>query len=389
MFHTFVSIRIKAIVLTLLPVLALIFMGCSGVIYPSFSHQGKLLDSSGNPVANGTYTVVYKLYHAATGGTAVYTESNSVTVTDGYFDSDFGASNVDPKIFSEQTWLEISVNGETLTPRQLLRGAPYASGLVAGSAAVGPEPITYTYSTYDNLGSAFFAANTDSSVTGGSGLTAITTALIPSGSANKADVAAVRGLAKSDGTFGTGAYGGIFVSEGYRGIYAEGHDNYYAGYFESSAGIYVQGSCTGCALALIAKNIDENIIAPGDFVATVGVEVDPDYGLPILLVRKATAGDNIVGVAERAMTRNEYDEGALTRVGYEKATGLAQPEGYVSIITEGLVQAHLSQKPTLETGTFITISGTEAIPTLNIDESIAQVMSESDESGLQWILLNR
>lgn len=388
MFRVFVSTRIRGIVLAFLPLFSLILIGCGTFVYPTFSHQGKLLDSSGNPVADGSYTVMYRLYHASTGGTAVYTDTNSVTITDGYFDSAFGATDVDPKIFSEQTWLEITINGETLTPRQFLRGAPYASGLVAGSAAIGPKPITYTYNTYDNLGSAFFVANTDTSAKGGSGLTAITTAQLPVGP-DRLDVAAVRGLSMdTDSSTSTGTYAGIFVSEDFRGLYAKGRTGDYAGWFAGD--IYVSGNCLGCTMALVAQNSGESVIQPGDFVTALGVEVDPDYGIPILLIRKAAAGDTILGVAESALNRSDYYEDTLAQLGYEKVTGTIEQTDYVSVVTEGLVQAHLPQSTTLDTGDFITMAGNDAVSTtLNINESVAQVMSDADETGLQWILLNR
>lgn len=388
MFRILVASRIKWILLTFLPLLALVLISCSSFVYPSFSHQGKLLDSSGNPVADGSYDVVYKLYHGSSGGPAVYTEANIVNITDGYFNSEFGAADVDPKIFSEQTWLEISVNGEILTPRQLLRGAPYASGLVAGSAAIGSKPVTYTYGTHDNLGSALFVANTDFSDAGGSGLTAITTAQPIIGSPYRLDVAAVRGIALGDDDDATGSYGGIFVSEDFRGLYADdGDGSVYAAYFGGD--IYVSGNCVGCMMAMIAQNSGEDFIEPGDFVAAIGVEVDPDYGIPVILVRKATAGDTILGVAESAMSRGEYHEDTLTQLGYEKVAGTVIQEGYVSVVTEGLVQARLPHESTLETGAFITAEGGEADTTLSIDNSVAQVMSETDGSGLNWILLNR
>jgi hypothetical protein len=385
------STRIRGIVAVFLPFLALFFIACGTTLYPTFSHQGKLLDSSGNPVADGNYTVMYRLYHESSGGTPVFTDTNTVAVTDGYFNSDFGASSADPKIFAEQTWLEITVNGETLTPRQFLRGAPYASGLVAGSAAVGSQPVTYTYSAYDNLGSAFFAANTDSSDTGGSGLTAVTTAQIPESSSYKTDVAAVRGLAVDyDSSLLTGSYAGIFVSEDYRGIYADGGGNsgaardWYAAYFEGN--IYVTGDCYGCAVALTSQNAGDTVIEPGDFVTAVGVVVDPDYDIPILQVRKATANDTILGVADSAMSRGAYREDALTQVGYDIRDGSINKNDYLSVVTEGVVQARLSQETVPAIGDFITAEGVATASNIN---SVAQVMSEADESGLQWVLLNR
>ena len=384
-----VSHRIKGIALAFLPLLTLILISCGTTIYPTFSHQGKLLDSSGNPVADGNYTVVYRLYHEVTDGTAVYTDTNTVAITDGYFNSSFGAIDVDPKIFSERTWLEVTVNGETLAPRQYMQGAPYASGLVAGSAAIGSQPITYTYSGYDNLGSSFFVANTDSSAMGGSGLTAVNTAELVNGSPAKLDAAAIRGLSiDTDLDSFTGTYAGIFVSEDYRGIYVHGDSsNWYAAYFDGD--VNIAGNCIGCALAMTAQNRGEATIERGDFVTAVGVEVDAEYGFPIIFVRKAVAGDAVLGVASRAMYRGDYHEGALTQIGYEQMDGNIDRNGYLSVATEGLVQAQLAANNTLNIGDYIAFNATGLTAISSANDSVAQVMSEADKSGLQWILLNR
>ena len=387
MFSIHVSRRIRGIALAFLPLLTLVLISCGTVIYPTFSHQGKLLDSSGNPVTDGNYAVVYKLYHASTGGTAVYTDTNTVAITDGYFTSDFGATNVDPKIFTERTWLEITVNGETLTPRQFMRGAPYASSLVAGAAVAGSVPITYTYSGQDNLGSSLFVVNTDSSKTGGSGLTAITTSEL-SGSPAQQDIAAVRGLSlDTDANLSTGAYGGIFVSQDYRGLYADGGGTWFAAYFDGN--INVTGNCTGCALAMTAQNGGDATIEPGDFVTAVGVEVDAEYGFPILLVRKAVAGDSILGVASSAMYRGDYHEDALTQIGYEQRAGNIAHNDYLSVATEGLVQAQLAANDSLIIGDYVAFNAAGLTVTSSANDSVAQVMSEADKDGLQWVLLNR
>lgn len=62
-------------------------------------------------------------------------------MTDGLFDVPIGpASNVtgvdgapDPAIYSQPVWVEISVDGQTLSPRQPLVGSPYAMSLVGGA----------------------------------------------------------------------------------------------------------------------------------------------------------------------------------------------------------------------------------------------------------------
>src|SRR3989344_2769835 len=53
------------------------------------NYQGKLTNSSGIPVTDGTYQMVFNLYTVASGGTAIWTETrsgaNKRTVTDGLF----------------------------------------------------------------------------------------------------------------------------------------------------------------------------------------------------------------------------------------------------------------------------------------------------------------
>ena len=137
---------------------------------------------------------------------------------------------------------------------------------------------------------------------------------------------------------------------------------------------------------MTSLNVGNSVIEPGDFVTAVGVEVDPDYGIPILQVRQAAAGDTILGVAASAMSRGDHRENALTQLGYEMMDGVINQNGYVLVAMEGLVQARLPQASTLKPGAFITAAGAA---TLSIDNSIAQVMSEADAKGLQWILLNR
>lgn len=47
------------------------------------SYQGYLTDSSGNPVADGSYSIVFTIYYAASGGNSKWTETQSVTAVDG------------------------------------------------------------------------------------------------------------------------------------------------------------------------------------------------------------------------------------------------------------------------------------------------------------------
>ena len=109
--------------------------GCSAVtastVTTSFNYQGRLTDSAGEPLS-GTYTMTFKLYEVTSGGTALDTDTDSVEVTDGLFNTniDFAQSYFDGRAL----WLGIKVGTDAeMTPRQELRPVPYALSLRPGA----------------------------------------------------------------------------------------------------------------------------------------------------------------------------------------------------------------------------------------------------------------
>lgn len=93
--------------------------------------QGRLTDASGNPL-NGTYTMTFRLYDVETGGSALCTDSNSVTVQNGLFSSwiDYCYNGV---LWGQKVWFGVQVQGDSeMTPRQVIYPVPYALGLVPG-----------------------------------------------------------------------------------------------------------------------------------------------------------------------------------------------------------------------------------------------------------------
>ncbi len=80
--------------------------------------------------------VTFKLWDAVTAGNLVYAEHQAVTVTNGVFNVQIGSGIVEtpPSVvftgvtFDIPYWLEVTVLGETLSPRQALASAPYALG---------------------------------------------------------------------------------------------------------------------------------------------------------------------------------------------------------------------------------------------------------------------
>lgn len=113
-------------------------VGCtSSSLSSTFSYQGVLTDSSGNPVADGTYSVVFRLYTDDTGGTVVYETTKNVTTKNGIF-----STTLSPSIeeMHDPLWLDLTVEGEHLPSRQQLLGAPYALSLRHGARIEGPIP---------------------------------------------------------------------------------------------------------------------------------------------------------------------------------------------------------------------------------------------------------
>lgn len=110
--------------------------GCSGSLSPVMSYQGRLTNASGNPL-NGNYNFTFRLYDSETGGTSVYTETETIAVSNGLFDTSIGPTSlltgVTPEMLSQPLWLEVTIGSEKLSPRQRLWGSPYAFTLMPGA----------------------------------------------------------------------------------------------------------------------------------------------------------------------------------------------------------------------------------------------------------------
>ena len=99
------------------------------------AHQGELHDLAG-PVTD-TVSVTFELFEAVSGGDAVWTEVRDVDVIDGHYvvllGSELQSNPIEDVLALEpELWLQITVEGEELEPRQLLGSAPYA--IVANTA---------------------------------------------------------------------------------------------------------------------------------------------------------------------------------------------------------------------------------------------------------------
>ena len=102
--------------------------------------QGKLTDDDGQPLDNGSYSVVFSIYDVPSGGSALWQETRSVDVTDGLFSILLGESvTIPPSLFDDNAlWLGMKVEADPeMTPRQRLTTSPYAFRTPEGAAGGG------------------------------------------------------------------------------------------------------------------------------------------------------------------------------------------------------------------------------------------------------------
>ena len=103
-------------------------------IDPTLSIQGILKKSNGVAVDDGNYSVTFKLYKVATGGTAVWTETQSdVEISSGIYSATLGIVNPLNVPFNQLYFLGVTFGSTELTPRVLLTAAPYALSLIGQS----------------------------------------------------------------------------------------------------------------------------------------------------------------------------------------------------------------------------------------------------------------
>ena len=126
----------RAAILFILPLL-LLFLSATRLSFAQtsvptiISHQGRLLNASSQPVTTNV-SVEFKIYDALTGGTQVWTETQSITPDNlGFYDTFLGGVSALPATLPNPSYLQIIVQGETLSPRLQFGSVPFAQ--VAGT----------------------------------------------------------------------------------------------------------------------------------------------------------------------------------------------------------------------------------------------------------------
>ncbi len=108
------------------------FTSAAPGINKTINFQGKMTDDQGLNVANGSYQFVFRLYTLASGGSATWTETVTLSVTDGIFQHNLGSVTALPGAVDFDTdniFLGITFNSDPdgeMTPRIQLTATPYA-----------------------------------------------------------------------------------------------------------------------------------------------------------------------------------------------------------------------------------------------------------------------
>ena len=119
----------------------LVFCSISWADIPNLINFQGILDSAGNPMANKTKSVEFKIYAVPAGGTAYWSETQSVTTNaGGVFNVLLGSSNPIPDSVFEDTlrWLGIKVGTDAeMTPRQQIVSNAYGYRVSTVDGATG------------------------------------------------------------------------------------------------------------------------------------------------------------------------------------------------------------------------------------------------------------
>jgi microcystin-dependent protein len=116
----FLFVLVGLMFLTIMP-----FAGHAAVP-EKINYQGYLTNSSGAAVT-GSVQMVFSIYNVDTGGTALWTETQTVTVTNGIYNVVLGATTPITLAFDTQYYLGVKVGTDSeMTPRRPLTSVGYA-----------------------------------------------------------------------------------------------------------------------------------------------------------------------------------------------------------------------------------------------------------------------
>jgi len=123
-------------------------------VVPVIPYQGRLLDpSTGEPKADGTYAMTFRIYDAASSGNILWTETKDVGVSQGLFFTYLGdVTGLNPAFFDGgDRWLGVKVEADAeTTPHMRLGFAPYAFWSVNADTLDGQDSSAFAPASHNH-----------------------------------------------------------------------------------------------------------------------------------------------------------------------------------------------------------------------------------------------
>jgi hypothetical protein len=131
---------------------------CHAQVPQKMNYQVMLTDAANQPLASQSVQLVFRIYTLSAGGSQLWNETQNVTTNSiGVVSVILGSVTPLTVDFSTSRWLQVEVNGETMTPRRELVAAPYArqahNADNLGGTAAGSFALSSTLSTAGTINS--------------------------------------------------------------------------------------------------------------------------------------------------------------------------------------------------------------------------------------------
>ena len=203
--------RLAAVALVMTLSVPAIAVPASPRVPQTFTHQGRLLNLDGSP-ATGPVTMTFALYDASTAAAALWTETRSVALDDGYFSLQLGAVTalgsaaafIAALKSGTRLYLGIKVESDSeMVPREEIASVPYA--LIAEDAIgdIHPRSVVVNGTTVINSDGTF---NVSAGAAGPTGAMGIVGATGPTGNTGATGATGPTGSTGATGPTGpTGA----------------------------------------------------------------------------------------------------------------------------------------------------------------------------------------
>ncbi|MBU1753400.1 hypothetical protein KKG56_06050 [bacterium] len=91
------------------------------------NYQGKLTNASGMAVSDGNYSIQMSIYNAASGGTPLWQETQTIFISNGIFSLVLGSITPINLSFDKDYWIGTKVESDSeMTPRQQMVSNAYS-----------------------------------------------------------------------------------------------------------------------------------------------------------------------------------------------------------------------------------------------------------------------